>query len=344
MAASTLFRSFCWATASLGSLKDVHNSSCHPDIARVHHFVRCKNLPCSVDDVKPVPYENWCCKSLARNSTEVTASNYWWLMAIVHGYHPRFSFIYYNSNLLATRVVRVLTSIPSIFFRVSSYVHSDRVLLLCLKNWRTFPTVTAFYLAFFNCKAKWTGSKEPLSGLSFWRLSQKCTSQPMGDCPSCVLHSLLCTNKLDLLRTTGFLWSQIRIRSICTSEVEQYRSKVYGFVKSTMYDPLVKEVQLFEDNLRYPIYGSLVDKNIRFWQNIWYLVLQPQSHRWPNIPKEVKHQYSLKNTNSNPALFVTILGNKISVPPFYPCIDNRYSYKRTWHASFGKGTIRHLKR
>ena len=52
-APDTLTRAYC-ATVSTPSLEDVHGALCCPGVARMNHFVKQKNLPYSLADVKKV--------------------------------------------------------------------------------------------------------------------------------------------------------------------------------------------------------------------------------------------------------------------------------------------------
>ena len=40
--------------ASIVDLKSLHNQLCHPGISRFYHFIRARNLPYSMEDVKEV--------------------------------------------------------------------------------------------------------------------------------------------------------------------------------------------------------------------------------------------------------------------------------------------------
>lgn len=60
--ADTLSRS-CSASCSL-SLKDLHAALCHPGVARLYHFVKQKNLPFSMEDVKHICAECQICAEL----------------------------------------------------------------------------------------------------------------------------------------------------------------------------------------------------------------------------------------------------------------------------------------
>jgi hypothetical protein len=47
-----LLRSCCSMTINGPSLRELHESLCHPGITRMYHFIKSKNLPFSIDDVK----------------------------------------------------------------------------------------------------------------------------------------------------------------------------------------------------------------------------------------------------------------------------------------------------
>ena len=47
-----LSRDFSAAIPSVESLSGLHNSLCHPGVTRMYHFVRTRNLPYSMEDVK----------------------------------------------------------------------------------------------------------------------------------------------------------------------------------------------------------------------------------------------------------------------------------------------------
>ena len=52
--ADTLSRMSLCSALDSNKLTEVHNALCHPGVTRMTHFVRCRNLPFSVDDVKRV--------------------------------------------------------------------------------------------------------------------------------------------------------------------------------------------------------------------------------------------------------------------------------------------------
>ena len=48
-----LSRAYC-ASIHDNTLYQIHAASCHPGITRLHHFIRVKNLPHSIEDVRQV--------------------------------------------------------------------------------------------------------------------------------------------------------------------------------------------------------------------------------------------------------------------------------------------------
>lgn len=52
--ADTLSRNYCASSISQVSLKELHNSLCHPGVTRFFHFVKSRNLPYSLAEVKSI--------------------------------------------------------------------------------------------------------------------------------------------------------------------------------------------------------------------------------------------------------------------------------------------------
>ena len=61
--ADTFSRIQCSAISSNG-LKELHNSLCHPGTTRLSHFVRTRNLPFSMDDIKKTTSDYQVCFKL----------------------------------------------------------------------------------------------------------------------------------------------------------------------------------------------------------------------------------------------------------------------------------------
>ena len=61
--ADCLTRAFCSALSQTKSLKQLHEELCHPGVVRMSHFVRSRNLPYSIDEVKQITSQ---CEACAR--------------------------------------------------------------------------------------------------------------------------------------------------------------------------------------------------------------------------------------------------------------------------------------
>ena len=145
LAPDALSRMTCAATTA-DALYQLHESLCHPGITR--HFVRAKNLPYSLEDVKKVT--NGChicceCKPQFHRPEEAhlvkatqpferinldfkgplpsTNTNKYFLNVVDE--FSRFPFVFPCPDVSATTVVKSLTALFTLF-GMPGYVHSDR--------------------------------------------------------------------------------------------------------------------------------------------------------------------------------------------------------------------------
>ena len=51
MVPDTLLRVYC-ASVSLNYLHEIHCALCHPGVTRMYHYVKTKNLPYSLDEIR----------------------------------------------------------------------------------------------------------------------------------------------------------------------------------------------------------------------------------------------------------------------------------------------------
>ena len=144
----TLSRHCASVAPSIDKLKQLHNSLCHPGITRMCHFVRSKNLPYSVEDVRKI---NSACRQCAevkprfykpppahlikatqpferlnldfKGPLPSTNRNKYFLHVVDE--FSRFDFAFPVSDMTTTTVINCLCSLFSIF-SLPSYVHSDR--------------------------------------------------------------------------------------------------------------------------------------------------------------------------------------------------------------------------
>ena len=146
VAADTLSRA-C-AMSSETTLTKLHVDLSHPGVTRLYHFVRTKNLPYSVSDVKKVISSCKACsvlkpkfvkpenpplikatQPLERLSLDFkgplpSTSKHTYMLTIIDEY-SRFPFVYPCKDMLTDTVIKCLSDLFSVF-GMPSYVHSDR--------------------------------------------------------------------------------------------------------------------------------------------------------------------------------------------------------------------------
>ena len=145
-AADALSRSFCSSLTS-PSIKDIHESLCHPGVTRMLHFVRSKNLPFSTEEVKtytskcPVcaqikpqffksrgtlikaiqPFERL---SIDFKGPLPSSSRHKYLLTVIDEF-SRFPFAFPCVDISSSTVIDCLHRLFTIF-GLPSYIHSDR--------------------------------------------------------------------------------------------------------------------------------------------------------------------------------------------------------------------------
>ena len=142
----TFTRMFC-ASVNDSSLQELHNSLCHPRVTRMSHFVRCRNLPYSVEDIKLMTSACSVCAELkprfhrssgtlvkATQSFErlnidfmgplPSSSKNKYMLTIVDEF-SRFPFVFPCQDINSSTVIKCLCQLFAIF-GMPSYVHSDR--------------------------------------------------------------------------------------------------------------------------------------------------------------------------------------------------------------------------
>ena len=139
----TLSRAFC--AVSAGDLCDLHNSLCHPGVARMFHFVKTRNLPYSIGDVRQMTRD--CAEHKARFHSPAQAhlikatqpferlnvdfkgplksnNQNTYLLNIIDEY-SRFPFVFPCKDVSTQSVIRCLCQLFSLF-GMPAYIHSDR--------------------------------------------------------------------------------------------------------------------------------------------------------------------------------------------------------------------------
>ncbi|CAM1325736.1 Uncharacterised protein at_DN2520 [Pycnogonum litorale] len=144
--ADCLSRTIC--ASSFDSLQQLHSALCHPGVTRMWHFVRTKNLPHSLADIKQATAQCRLCAQVKPRfyspSTAIlvkatqpferlsmdfkgplpTNSRNRYLLTIIDEY-SRFPFAFPCSDMTASTVIKCLTQLFSIF-GMPLYIHSDR--------------------------------------------------------------------------------------------------------------------------------------------------------------------------------------------------------------------------
>ena len=146
--ADTLSRNLCANVVGTEKLKELHSSLCHPGVTRFTHFVRTKNLPFSVDDIRRVVSNCPTCAELkpkfctSFNGQLVKATQPFerisidfkgplpshtrnkYLLTIIDEY-SRFPFAFPCADTSSSTVIHCLIQLFSIF-GMPAYIHSDR--------------------------------------------------------------------------------------------------------------------------------------------------------------------------------------------------------------------------
>ena len=156
----TLSRHTC-AAATEDSLYKLHESLCHPGVIRLSHFVRPKNLPYSLDEIKMTSECCVCCECkpqyyhpervpLIKATQPFKRINFYfkgpllsnngnkYFLMVVDEY-SRFPFVFPCPDLSTTMVVKCLTSLFSLV-GMPAYVHCDRKACFISREVRKFLT------------------------------------------------------------------------------------------------------------------------------------------------------------------------------------------------------------
>lgn len=145
--ADTLSRATC-AMATEDSLFKLHEALCHPGITRLNHFVRTKNLPYSLDEIKKMSSRcPVCCECRPqfhrpekvplikatqpferinidfKGPLPTNNGNKYFLMVVDE--YSRFPFVFPCPDVSTNTVIKCLTSLFSLV-GMPAYVHSDR--------------------------------------------------------------------------------------------------------------------------------------------------------------------------------------------------------------------------
>ena len=269
---------------NLTRLSEIHNLLCHPGVARLSHFVRARNLPFSVEEVKKITQGCAICAEVKprfyrppeeplikatrpfdRLSIDfkgplptVTKNSY--LLTIVDEY-TRFPFAYPCAEQTADVVIQCLNNLFSIF-GMPSFIHSDRGAAFMSDKFRRFlvekgvaQSRTTPYNPTGNSQC------ERFNGI-IWktvRLATKSRDLPIQKWEEVlpdVLHSLrsllsTATNATPHERLFSYPRKSMTGSTLPTWLLGPGKVLYRRQVRQTKEDPLVDEVELLEANTQY---------------------------------------------------------------------------------------------
>ena len=282
--ADTLSRAMC-AMATEDSLFKLHEALCHPGITRLNHFVRTKNLPYSLEEIKKMTSRcPVCCECRPqfhrpekvplikatqpferinidfKGPLPTNNGNKYFLMVVDE--YSRFPFVFPCPDVSTNTVIKCLTSLFSLV-GMPAYVHSDRGASFMSRELREFlsskrvaSTRTTSY------KPDGNGQAERSNGV-IWKavtMSLKSRNLPLKNWQDVLpdaLHSVrsllyTATNETPHERVLWFLTSISAGASIPTWLATPGPVYIKRQVSTSKMDSLVDEVELLQANPQYP--------------------------------------------------------------------------------------------
>ena len=278
-----LSRATCAATIE-DSLFKLHQSLCHPRVTRLNHFVRSKNLPYSLDEIKRVKNQHPVCSEFKSQDCKPkrvplikatqpferinidfkgplpsnNGSKYF--LNIVDEY-SRFPFVFPCSDVSATTVVKCLTTLFSLF-RMPTYVHSDQGASFMSHELRAFlgeKGIASSQTISYNPGEN--GQVERYNGVVWKVVEMSLKSKNLHvkywqDILPDVLHSiqsLLCTATNETPHECFFQFLQ---RSSSAGSISTWMATpgpvlLKHYVRSRKTNPIVEEVDLLQANPHY---------------------------------------------------------------------------------------------
>ena len=265
-------------------LRELHVSLCHPGVTRMCHFVKCRNLPYSVEDIRKL---NNSCKECAevkpryfkpqpahlikatqpferlnvdfKGPLPSTDKNKYFLQVIDE--YSRFPFIIPTADMTAGTIIKSLCSLFTMF-GMSSYIHSDRGQNFIGKEVRQFLNsrgISCSRTTPYNPECNGQAEK---SNHTIWRavtLALRSKNWPQSRWQEVlpdVVHSvrtLLCTatNSTPHERLFNFQRKSGTGSSLPTWLMSPGPVLLRRFVRHSKQEPLVDEVHLIEANPQY---------------------------------------------------------------------------------------------
>jgi hypothetical protein len=282
--ADCLTRAHCSAACNNKRLLEIHEGLCHPGIARLGHFVRSKNLPYSMEDVKAVVSQCRVCAELKPNYyrpknpplikamapldrlsidfkgplPSCTQNKY--VLTVVDEY-SRFPFAFPCKDMTSVTVIKCLTSIFATF-GLAGFIHSDNFTSLISKELHDyFLSLGVAYSNSAVYNPRGNGQCERYNG-TIWKCvqlalkSKKLEKSQWENVLPNALHSirtLVCTstNQTPHERLFSFQRRTVSGHSLPTWLLQKGPALLKKHVRSSKYDDLCEEVELVHVNTCY---------------------------------------------------------------------------------------------
>ena len=283
VSADTFSRVYCSAI-STNTLIDLHDSLCHPGVTRMYAFVRSRNLPFSVDDVKRATTSCAVCQvckpqfhkpppSHLIKSTQPferlnldfkgplpSSSPHKYMLTVIDEF-SRFPFAFPCNNVNTTTVISCLNQLFALF-GMPAYIHSDRgpsFMSAELRRYLHEKGIASSRTTPYNPQGN--GQCERYNGI-IWRtvvLALKSKNLPTTlwekVLPDALhsIRSLICTSTNVTPHERLFNYQR---RSTSGQSVPSWLSTpgpvlIKKHVRRSKYDPLVEEAELIEANPQY---------------------------------------------------------------------------------------------
>ena len=282
--ADTLSRAHCGAIVNKEKLHELHVSLCHPGITRLTHFVKIRNLPYSIEEIKRVCTECPVCaqwkprfhspdpaslvkatQPMERLSMDFKGplpsnSKNRYMLVMIDEY-SRFPFAFACPNMTTDVVIRCLNQLFSIF-GMPAYIHTDRGSSFMSKELREYLTrlsIATSRTTPYNPQGN--GQCERYNGIVWKHIRLALTSRNLPEAqwetvlPEALhsIRSLLCTATNATPHERLFAYQR---RSPSGHSLPSWLATpgpvlLRRHVRTNKYEPLVEEVQLVEANPQY---------------------------------------------------------------------------------------------